>query len=370
MAVMVAEDFSPERSEQTSGKTIPWGEHYALVTGDGQGSTIDTTDLINNSEDVPQLRTDADGLRVDMTSAQSDISTLKTRADAQDALIEGTGVLQLSGALLSITIWAETQIAKNLFPPDTVFVVDKTLVSDSDGTLGEYIGDVDASTIRVRTMTATPIVVDDPSLLYNVATHADLPTTQTASDALAGRTSGVGDYSGVQNDETMSGQSVRWFITAIDASGNITWGMPFIINSSNYQAQSTTGDAGKVLTGGSTAGTFGTSLSIDSTPTSGSNNLVSSGAVATALSGAIVRRTGTLAAGTSWGGSSPWTQTISIANNNVGVAGLAAGATKAQFDAASAAGIFVSARTNTTITFAASNERPSVAIPVEYVGLP
>ncbi len=378
MAVTVQDDLAPENSGQTSGKTVPWGEHHALVTGDGQGLMIDTTDLINNANAVPQLKTDLGAANTNITNLQSDLAstnanvgTLQTQMTAVQTEAAGARVLQVTGVTLPIVIWNEAQIAKNLFPPDTVFVAEKTLISDADGTLAVYLGDADAANIRARTITATPIVVDDPSLLYNVPTHADLPTTQAASDALAGRTTGVGDYSGVQNDETMSGQSIRWFITAIDASGNITWGMPFIINSSQYQAQSTTGDSGKVLTGGSSAGTFGTSLSVDSAPTSGSNNLISSGAVATAVQGAIVRRTGTLNSGASWSGSAaPWTQTLSISNKTEGFSGLAAGASKAQYDAAAAAGIWVSARTDTTITFSAANERPSVAIPVEYIGRP
>lgn len=490
MSLTIQEDFSPERSDQTSGKTVPWGEYHSLKIGDGEGASIDTTDLIV-------------GIPASVASTNSAVSTLKTEMDAVQNEAAGARVLQVSGVSLSIVIWNETQIAKNLFPPDTVFISEKTLISDADGTLGAYMGDIDAATIRVRTITATPIVVDDPSLLYNVATHADLPTTQTASDTLAGRTSGVGDYSGVQNDETMSGQSIRWFITAIDESGNITWGMPFIINSSQYQTQSTTGDAGKVLTGGPTAGTFGTSLSVDTTPTASSNNLVSSGAVSTAISnvsasglklgssnplvdgtasagtatvasredhvhptdttrisvndfntkiadyaplsspaftntptaptppanasgqeimtaaglrtaltgnlGSIappmdgtgaagtattvarsdhvhptdttrasidelnsatfVRRTGTLT--TSWSGSATngWTQTVSIANKVTGIVGPPSTLTNAQYDAYVAAGVRVSARTDTSLTFTARNEKPAIQLPFEYIGV-
>jgi hypothetical protein len=62
-------------------------------------------------------------------------------------------------------------------------------------------------------------------LLGIVPTHADLPATVTAAQTLWGASSTptVNDFADVQADEDNDGKSDAYAITAIDASGNITW---------------------------------------------------------------------------------------------------------------------------------------------------
>ncbi len=62
--------------------------------------------------------------------------------------------------------------------------------------------------------------------------------------------------------------------------------IPWTIDN-DFQQKTISGDSGKVLTGGTTSGTFGTSLGIDSAPVDGSQNLISSGAAKLALDGKV-----------------------------------------------------------------------------------
>lgn len=82
----------------------------------------------------------------------------------------------------------------------------------------------------------------------------------------------------------------------------------------------------------------------------------------------VKRATATLTAANWTGSAAPWTQTVTMDNDVRGVVGLASGATLTEYEAAAAAGLWVSARTATTITVAAANEKPTIAIPFEYVG--
>jgi len=210
--------------------------------------------------------------------------------DINEAL-DGIQALELTGSFLTRIINGLSPVAKNLFDPSAVFVTGKTLINDENGTLGEYAGDIDSATIEVRTITITHIGLDEPTLLGNVDTNTDLPLTVSDAELLGWNTPRIDDYARVAADETMSGKTVEWYISAIDASGNITWANPVVINTGDYQEQTTAQDSGRVLTGGASAGTFGESLGVDQTPTEDSPNLITSRGVAAAV-GAKINKSG------------------------------------------------------------------------------
>jgi microcystin-dependent protein len=195
-----------------------------------------------------------------------------------NSVIDGIQTVPLTGALLTRVINGTTPVAKNLFSPSAVFIADKTLINDTDGTIGVYMGDIDSATIIVETKTISPVSPNEPTLLGNTAYFSNLPLTVNDAVSLGWNTPRVDDYARVLSDETNGGQTVEWYISNID-DGNITWANPVIINTSDYQAQTTAADAGRVLTGGAAAGTHGQSLGIDTEPTQGSKNLISSDAV-------------------------------------------------------------------------------------------
>jgi microcystin-dependent protein len=214
---------------------------------------------------------------------QGDIDALNAAKNYADqtatelsAILDGAQVITLSGALLTRVINGTTPVAINLFDPSTAFTADKTIIGDSNGTIGVYRYNIDSATVIVETLSVSPMSANEPTLLGNVSSHAGLPLTVEDATAKGWNTPRLDDYAQVLNDETFDNQRVEWYISAIDASGNITWGNPVIINAGDYQAQTTAADTGKVLTGGLAAGTFGTSLAVDSEPTENSANLVRS----------------------------------------------------------------------------------------------
>jgi len=220
--------------------------------------------------------------------AQGDIDSLnaaKNYADQKAAdlssILYGVQALTLSGALLTRVINGTTPVAKNLFDLSTVFIVNKTLINDANGTIGAC-WEQDSATIIVRTLSISPISTTEATLIGNVSNHASLPLTVEEATARGWPTPKLNDWANVNNDETLYNQKVEWYVTLIDA-GNITWGNHVIINASDYQAQTTAQDAGKMLVGGATPGTFGASLGIDNTPTNNSANLINSNAVYNAL---------------------------------------------------------------------------------------
>ncbi len=165
--------------------------------------------------------------------------------------------------------------------PNIVLVDGESLIADAMGSLGVYTGISDVDSFQVRTLTITATGTAVPINVGNVATHADLPTNVSG---FPDRTPIVGDYARVQADETLAGSpTVEWYITDIDGSGNITWGNHLILNTDDYQAQTSAADAGKVPVIGTAEGTWGTSRAIDTTPQVDSTNLITSGSVFAAL---------------------------------------------------------------------------------------
>lgn len=171
--------------------------------------------------------------------------------------VSGTAISFLQNQLLTRSIGGTTSVVKASIPDIQHFQLFKTLVSDADGTVGVYTGDVDAATILVTTFAISAVRTTNPALLGNVATNADLPQTVEAAVALGWPTPNIDDYANVLADETFDGKRVEWYVTAIDGLGNITWGNPIPLNDGDYQSQSTAADAGKVLIGGSDPGKFG-----------------------------------------------------------------------------------------------------------------
>ena len=223
---------------------------------------------------------------------------LNTIVDNMDALLELYAALDsilealnirytyLDTLNLTRTIGGITEVPKVSLGV-LVLSENKSAFSDTSGTIGIYIGEKDADTANIRTITISPVSGDHPTLLGNVATYAQLPKTVAQALAVFRRSPSVDDYARVLNDETNNNTTVEYYISAIIA-GNITWGNPVIINTSDYQAQSTLTDTGKVLTGGTAVGTFGSSIGFDTAPTPSSQNLVRSGGVAEAFNIALI----------------------------------------------------------------------------------
>lgn len=206
-----------------------------------------------------------------------------------ETLFSGLDKVAMSTSNLSRSIGVEKSIARSELPPGQILVVNKTVIYDTAGTQGLYIGDIDLANINVRTISTSPQRSVNPARLGNVDTHADLPSTVSDGQALWNRTALLDDYAHVVSDETISGNpSVDWFVIAIDGNGNITWGSPVIINTSQYQEQSTLSDTGKVLIGGADTGTFGTSIPLATEITSGSGAIATGGVVDTFVNNSLV----------------------------------------------------------------------------------
>jgi len=223
-----------------------------------------------------------EAVNIEAQARQLQVTDLNEELQETNHVLAGVHTSALNGATLTRVLSGTTAIAKSLFAPDTIFMEGKTLIFDSNGTVGVYIGDYDSATINVLTKTIAPIGLDEPTLLGQVDTFSDLPFTVQDAETLFGRTPNLGDHVQVKNDETHNDKRVEWYISEIE-NGEITWGNPVVINDSDYQAQTSQADAGRVLTGGATAGTFGESIGIDMEPFEDSENLVKSGGVFSAI---------------------------------------------------------------------------------------
>lgn len=220
-------------------------------------------------------------------SANSATQAAQSAQEIED-LFSGLDKVLLHNEQLSRSIWAVKSLPKSYFDPGQAFAIDKTLICDAYGTQALYIGDVDADTINTRTISVSPQRLVNPARLGNADTHADLPTTVTAGQAKWNRTAVVDDYAHVLADETMTGSpAVDWYVIDI-TDDNITWGNPVIINTSQYQAQSTSVDSNKLLVGGVATGTFGTSRNIDTSIIGGSTGIPTSGVVSDFVNDSLV----------------------------------------------------------------------------------
>ncbi len=165
------------------------------------------------------------------------------------------------------------------------------------------------------------------------------------------------------NDKMISNLS----LTSPNPNGTAASGSSTLVSRADHVHPHT--NAGSATT--TTAGTAGiVALAPDNDSTSRNRAATPAGVAAQiAAGGALVRRTGTLT--TSWSGSATngWTQTVSIANKVTGIVGPPSTLTNAQYDAYVAAGIRVSARTDTSLTFTAQSEKPVIQLPFEYIGV-
>jgi len=253
----------------------------SAIDTETQTRTSDISQLQQNIDDEELARENAD---IQLQNTIDSETQARQQGDENiNAVLDGVKSVQLSGAFLTRVINGLSPIAKNLFDLATVFVEDKTFINDENGTTGVYIGDIDSATIEIRTITNTTIGNNEPTLLGNVNTNADLPLTVEDAELLGWNTPRIDDYARVSEDETKNGKTVEWYISVIDTSGNITWSNPVIINTGDYQEQSSAQDSGRALTGGASAGTFGESLGIDPVPTENSTNLTRSGGIFTVL---------------------------------------------------------------------------------------
>lgn len=197
------------------------------------------------------------------------VDKIYASSDELVSMLRGTSVIPISGMLFSRTIGGQTNTPKSMFPANTSFVVGHTVAVDLDGSIAIYVQSLDSSTVVMRTVTTSYLGGGVSRLLGNVATHADLPTTVAAAEALGWATPTVDDYCNVAADETFGGTRVEWYATSVNVNGNITWGNPVPLNTGDYQQQTTSLDSGKILIGGVDSGTFGESVSIDTAVISG-----------------------------------------------------------------------------------------------------
>lgn len=206
-----------------------------------------------------KLITDGTRISVQSPSGTEQVAYVSDVAEVSETL-DSVTILQLTGATLSRTINGETLVPQNLFAPGQVWSSGKTWLHDADGTVG-VIDSEDASGNFVVYTVSTSNVLNIGALLGNVATNADLPLTLEDAFTLFGRTPAIDDYVRVVADETQGGATIEWYLSEIGAAENdttpITWGSPLVINTADYQGQSTVAMSGKILRGGATEGTFG-----------------------------------------------------------------------------------------------------------------
>ena len=241
--------------------------------------TINTTDekIKNEADARDQQITDA--IKNEADARQDQVDELNNEIEKTNNVLAGVHTTSLIGDTLTRTIGGFTEIQKSLFSNDVVFMAGKTLIFDIYGTVGVYIGDIDQATMNVMTKSISPESALEPTLLGSVQNYEELPLTITEAETLWGRTPRLDDFAHVMTDVNFDGLRVEYYITDLDGQGNITWGNPVPLNTSDFQAQTGAEDAGKVLTGGAVAGTFGNSISIDVDVTENSNNLIKSGSV-------------------------------------------------------------------------------------------
>jgi hypothetical protein len=213
------------------------------------------------------------------TQVQNEFASINEQIQMTNDVLDGVHSISLIGATLTRVLGGFTEVPKNLFEFDTVFTAGKTLIFDTNGTTGVYTTDADSANIIVLTKSISPLAALEPVLLGSVAVFENLPLTVASAETVFGRTPRIDDYAQVMSDANFSGLRVEYYVTAIDANGNITWGNPVPLNTADFQTQTGAEDSGRVLTGGPVPGTFGESLDIDMEPTQASKNLINSGGV-------------------------------------------------------------------------------------------
>lgn len=136
--------------------------------------------------------------------------------------------------------------------------VDRTMIYDVSGTVGVATA-ISGNDFTVTTVTASPGLRQGVRL-GSVDTENDLPGTVSEATAIGLPTPVAGDYVNVRQDSSHGNKLAQYLVQAISDEGIITWFFDHTINDSDYQEQSKTIDSGKILVGGATQGTFGTSI--------------------------------------------------------------------------------------------------------------
>jgi hypothetical protein len=203
--------------------------------------------------DVPQIPEEITGLPVRVTAAEEKITSLETG--------QGTARMITTSILLSRELDGLTNVPVSTVGEQTLpFGVSRTMVKDTAGSLG-VVMDVTPETLVVQTVTTSPVGDEHPVYLGMVQNITDLPATQEAAYAVFNRRPNLADYCRVITDETHQGSSVEYRLTD-NLDDNLTWGSPFVINTTLYQAQTTADMAGRFLVAGETPGTWGPAFDI------------------------------------------------------------------------------------------------------------
>lgn len=275
---IVTPGFTQNVHANLSGLGYEESGHSGFATAE-QGALAETaiqteTDPIYNS-DKPNIALKAE------VQAEAD-RAMQAEGNIVE-ILNGIKAIQISSVSLARSIYDDlvgtgtTIIPRSVLGVGQSIIPFSTLVTDvPNGTIG-VVASFTESEVTVRTLAISPISTNEPTLVGNVNTNngsAGLPQTLTDADAVFGRTPRISDYAKTISDTNVV---IEWYVSNIDTDGNITWGNPITINTSDYQTQLTASDAGKIPIGGSTPGQWGESLELDSIPVENSRNLMSSG---------------------------------------------------------------------------------------------
>ena len=238
---------------------------------------------LNKADNAVQPAQLTEAITTEATYRQEQVDSIEeSLQDHADELL-GRRIFHINGAFMSLVPGGMTPIPKSIFESGLTdgFKSAATPLRDDNGTLGWYIGDVDSATINVLTAVPGNLSGIANISLGEVGTYATLPTN--ISDPFFTQTPTIGNFVRIVADENAGGGTTERSIIFIETDGAIKWGNPIRIPSGDFQAQTDSTMAGKVLTGGANAGTYGEPLDVDTTPTADSNNLIKSGGVAAEL---------------------------------------------------------------------------------------
>jgi hypothetical protein len=215
-----------------------------------------------------------------MKLSEDTIEPLDTRLKA----LEGAMIIKTTQELPRV-MGASAMVAKASLPSEASLQPKRLEIFDQFGTRAAYIGEPTPGTYEFHTISLSAIPDLEPHLLGTVATKAALPVNVSTFTTPAAR---LYDYIHVQADESMGGQTVRYYVNAVSPTGVITWGSPLVVNMGSYQTKTTTAMGGKLLVGGAQAGAFGDGLTVANTvpDTPNDTQVMTAGAVMDAISSA------------------------------------------------------------------------------------
>lgn len=187
---------------------------------------------------------------------------------------------RLDGILFARNVDDKTIVPASSIPANIVVKERYTQLRDADATLATATRKIDNNNWEFTTLSFSPIGIREAIPLGNIPDRTTLPMNDTDCFTLFGMYANIGDWIIITTDENHSGKTVEIYLQNKNEDGTgYVWGGDRVLNTSDYQAQSTLSDSGKILTGGATAGTFGPSLGLDVSPTKDSKNLLNSGVI-------------------------------------------------------------------------------------------